>query len=169
VDMPVENGFVGMVDRCEFDEWLRVRAEEAGATRLTGRCTGFATLDDGTAELTWDGGEALRARMVIAADGARSELARQAIPSQAHPRCVFAYHEIVETPPGHDGTRCDVVYRGTHSPDFYAWVFPHGETAASAPAVPRRASACARRSAGCAPRPGWPRPAPSAAKAPPSR
>jgi len=106
-----------------------VRAEEAGATRLTGRCTGFATLDDGTAELTWDGGEALRARMVIAADGARSELARQAIPSQAHPRCVFAYHEIVETPPGHDGTRCDVVYRGTHSPDFYAWVFPHGETA----------------------------------------
>jgi geranylgeranyl reductase len=129
VDMPVENGFVGMVDRCEFDEWLRVRAEEAGATRLTGRCTGFATLDDGTAELTWDGGEALRARMVIAADGARSELARQAIPSQAHPRCVFAYHEIVETPPAHDGTRCDVVYRGTHSPDFYAWVFPHGETA----------------------------------------
>lgn len=129
VDMPVENGFVGMVDRCEFDEWLRTRAAEAGATRLTGRCTGFSTLADGTAELATEGAGTLRARMVIAADGARSELARQAIPSQAHPRCVFAYHEIVGTPPGHDGARCDVVYRGTHSPDFYAWVFPHGETA----------------------------------------
>ena len=31
-------------------------------------------------------------------------------------------------PPGHDDQRCDVVYRGSLSPDFYAWVFPHGET-----------------------------------------
>ena len=27
-----------------------------------------------------------------------------------------------------DGTRCDVYYRGTVSPDFYGWVFPHGDT-----------------------------------------
>ena len=26
VDMPIKGGFVGMVDRCEFDEWLRCRA-----------------------------------------------------------------------------------------------------------------------------------------------
>ena len=26
VDMPIEGGFVGMVDRGEFDEWLRARA-----------------------------------------------------------------------------------------------------------------------------------------------
>jgi flavin-dependent dehydrogenase len=30
--------------------------------------------------------------------------------------------------PGYDGSRCDVFYRGTLSPDFYGWVFPHGET-----------------------------------------
>ena len=35
--MPIEGGFVGMVDRGEFDEWLRARAERSGATRLTGR------------------------------------------------------------------------------------------------------------------------------------
>ena len=26
-------------------------------------------------------------------------------------------------------SRCDVYYQGQFSPDFYAWVFPHGETA----------------------------------------
>jgi geranylgeranyl diphosphate/geranylgeranyl-bacteriochlorophyllide a reductase len=37
VDMPVgEGGFVGMVDREHFDEWLRARAALAGAERRTG-------------------------------------------------------------------------------------------------------------------------------------
>jgi geranylgeranyl reductase len=36
VDIHIENGFVGMVDREHFDEFLRVRAAGAGADRLTG-------------------------------------------------------------------------------------------------------------------------------------
>ena len=36
VDMPIDGGFVGMVDRDEFDEWLRERAAAAGAKRRTG-------------------------------------------------------------------------------------------------------------------------------------
>ncbi len=36
VDMPIENGFVGMVDREHFDEFLRERAALAGATRISG-------------------------------------------------------------------------------------------------------------------------------------
>ena len=36
VDMPIDGGFVGMVDRDVFDEWLRKRAEAAGAERRTG-------------------------------------------------------------------------------------------------------------------------------------
>src|SRR5512145_853810 len=31
VDIPIEGGFVGMVDRGPFDEWLRERAAMAGA------------------------------------------------------------------------------------------------------------------------------------------
>ena len=31
VDMPIEGTFVGMVDRDEFDPWLRLRAQRAGA------------------------------------------------------------------------------------------------------------------------------------------
>ncbi len=34
VDMPIEGGFVGMVDREIFDEWLRTRAAQAGAVRI---------------------------------------------------------------------------------------------------------------------------------------
>ena len=48
-------------------------------------------------------------------------------------RYVFAYHEIIASPPeggaDFDRARCDVFYQGKHSPDFYAWVFPHGDTA----------------------------------------
>ena len=36
VEMPIEGGYVGMVDRSEFDEYLRERAEESGATRYAG-------------------------------------------------------------------------------------------------------------------------------------
>ena len=32
-DMPIEGGYVGMVDRETFDEWLRERAATAGAER----------------------------------------------------------------------------------------------------------------------------------------
>jgi geranylgeranyl reductase len=41
---------------------------------------------------------------------------------------VAAYHEIVQTPASADGRRCEVYYDGRLSPDFYGWVFPHGET-----------------------------------------
>ena len=33
VDMPIDGGFVGLVDREHFDEWLRNRAAESGAER----------------------------------------------------------------------------------------------------------------------------------------
>jgi geranylgeranyl reductase len=36
VDIKIENGFVGMVDRSEFDEWLRNRAVKHGAERRDG-------------------------------------------------------------------------------------------------------------------------------------
>ncbi|MFC7333547.1 geranylgeranyl diphosphate reductase [Rhodocista pekingensis] len=138
VDMPIDGGFVGMVDRDVFDEWLRKRAATSGAERRTGT---FEALDrdaDGTAIVRYqpkgspDGTlESVRARVVIGADGANSAVARLALPDEQVP-LVFAYHEIIETPadarPGGtvDGARCDVYYQGKFSPDFYSWVFPHG-------------------------------------------
>ncbi len=140
VDIPIEGGFVGMVDRGPFDEWLRERAAKAGAVRARGSFEAIERDDAGRAVVRYatrdglgEGGEAVRvkARLVIGADGARSEVARQEVPRSDEGKFVFAYHEIVQAPvgqPGHDGTRCDVVYNGEFSPDFYGWVFPHGPT-----------------------------------------
>ena len=137
VVMPVGDGFVGMVDRDTFDEWLRNRAAEAGATRVTGKCE---NVDDSAdivalsyrADRSSDV-QTVTARAVIGADGARSGVARQCLPGAERVPCVFAYHEVVEVPDEIDAdyeeTRCDVYYQGHLSPDFYAWIFPHGKTA----------------------------------------
>jgi geranylgeranyl reductase len=136
VDIPIEDGFVGMVDREHFDEFLRVRAAEAGAVRLTGTYRRIERDDEGPTVIYRDkaSGEevALRCRLVIAADGARSGVARTEVPGGDTIPYVIAYHEIVAAPPrsaAYDPKRCDVIYDGRISPDFYGWVFPHGDQA----------------------------------------
>jgi geranylgeranyl reductase len=140
VDMPIDGGYVGMVDRETFDEWLRERAASNGATRETGTFLGITRDQQGVAivnfRTTDDQGRQcerqVRARAVIGADGANSGVAYQCIPGADRIRYVAAYHEIVRAPaPGsadYDARRCDVYYQGKLSPDFYAWIFPHGDT-----------------------------------------
>jgi geranylgeranyl diphosphate/geranylgeranyl-bacteriochlorophyllide a reductase len=53
VDMPVGEGFVGMVDRDAFDEWLRQRAARAGAERLTGTFVAVERDEQGGAVVTY--------------------------------------------------------------------------------------------------------------------
>ena len=140
VDMPINGGFVGMVDRDVFDPWLRDRARAAGAEVRTGTFEGMQRTDDGKVTVTYRQedaqGEAgisrARTAALIGADGAKSKVARQSVPDADKIPCVAAYHEIVESPPeggnaDFDGRRCDVWYQGRLSPDFYAWVFPHGD------------------------------------------
>jgi geranylgeranyl reductase len=134
VDMPIEDGFVGMVDRDVFDEWLRNRAAVNGAVRRVGKFEKVTRDDDGTAIVHFQTKDSpttsVRASVVIGADGAKSAVARQCIKGAEKVPHVFAYHEIVRAPEtGFDGTRCDVYYQGRLSPDFYGWVFPHGDTA----------------------------------------
>jgi geranylgeranyl reductase len=143
VDMPIDGGFVGMVDRAEFDEWLRERAAAAGAVRCTGQFVELTRDADGVARVHFRPGgkttaasgerpplESARARVVIGADGAKSAVAAQCIPGADRIPYVFAYHEIVRSPTASfDGARCDIYYQGHLSPDFYGWVFPHGATA----------------------------------------
>ena len=136
VDMPIDGGYVGMVDRESFDPWLRERAVAAGAQLRNGEFTTLARDPDAVARVHYTDGEgkgcSARARMVIGADGARSGVARQCVPGAQHMRYVAAYHEIVTAPPesqdGYAPARCDVYYQGQISPDFYGWVFPHGNT-----------------------------------------
>lgn len=143
VDMPISSGegaderesYVGMVDRDVFDEFLRARAASNGATRRTGLFERITRDEEGaTVHYRAATGEvdSVRARLIIGADGALSRVARQEVCEEG-PRYVFAYHEILRAPDAdahgsYDGSRCDVVYDGVTSPDFYGWVFPHGKT-----------------------------------------
>ena len=134
VDIPIENGFVGMVDREHFDEFLRLRAVENGATRLTGTYLRLERDADGTHVVYRDkatGAEMrLATRLVIGADGARSNVAKTEVPGGDKIPYVIAYHEIIKAPAAsnsYDPGRCDVIYDGKISPDFYGWVFPHGD------------------------------------------
>jgi len=133
-DMPITGGYVGMVDREGFDEYLRERAADAGAERRTGTFDKVGRDPDGVAVVhykTTDGPAQVRARAIIGADGAKSNVAKQCVKGWERIRYVFAYHEIVRAPKDpatFDLNRCDVYYQGTLSPDFYAWIFPHGDT-----------------------------------------
>ena len=140
VVMPIEGGFVGMVDRDVFDEWLRNRAADSGAVRRTGVFERLSRDPDGTSVVHYrQQGEngtpiecEVRARSIIGADGAKSPVARQAVPGADKMKYVFAYHEIIKSPvdgrADFDAGRCDVIYQGSLSPDFYSWIFPHGAT-----------------------------------------
>lgn len=136
VDIHIEGGFVGMVDRENFDEYLRVRAVEHGAERFTGTFVRVDRDEHGKASVVYrdktGGQHALATRYVIGADGARSNVARAEVDGGDTIPYVIAYHEIIEAPSHHadyDPDRCDVIYDGRVSPDFYGWVFPHGKCA----------------------------------------
>lgn len=138
VDMPIDGGFVGMVDRDVFDEWLRTRAASAGAERRIGTFKKFERDQAGLTIVHYEGRSAegmihertTRAHSLIGADGALSAVGRQCLPGAERLPYVFAYHEIVRAPreSDFDGKRCDVYYNGKVSPDFYGWIFPHGDT-----------------------------------------
>ena len=136
VDIPIENGYVGMVDREFFDEYLRERAAKCGAKRFTGT---FVKLSKNSQYTKVDFNNhstknisTLLTRYVIGADGAKSNVARNTIKDAHKIPYVIAYHEIIEAPKAtseYNPDRCDVIYNGDISPDFYGWVFPHGKSA----------------------------------------
>ncbi|MFK7869387.1 MAG: geranylgeranyl diphosphate reductase [Roseobacter sp.] len=136
VDIPIENGYVGMVDRKDFDPFLRARAAEAGAEYFTGT---FVRIErpNGTPVVIYrdkatQEERELPCKLVIGADGAKSRVGLAEVKDADKIPLVFAYHEIIKAPPKsehYDPMRCDVIYDGAISPDFYGWVFPHGNSA----------------------------------------
>ena len=125
-----------MVDRKDFDPFLRQRAAEAGADYFVGTFVRIERSAAGVAVIYRDkasGSELeLPTRLVIGTDGARSRVGRAEVPGGDKIPYVLAYHEIIKAPEKndvYDPIRCDVIYDGAISPDFYGWVFPHGDSA----------------------------------------
>ncbi len=135
VDIPIENGYVGMVDRKDFDPFLRARAAQAGADYFTGTFIRIERPDGTPVVLYRDKAtqetRELPCKLVIGADGAKSRVGLAEVKDADKVPLVFAYHEIIKAPAAtetYDPMRCDVIYDGAISPDFYGWVFPHGGT-----------------------------------------
>jgi len=137
VDMPIEGGYVGMVDREVFDSWLRDRACRSGVDVRRGTFKKIIRDGHSAAGVQYQSKSdqatvTVRARAIIGADGAMSAVAKQCVAGADKIRYVAAYHEIVRVPADAKSlppARCDVYYQGDLSPDFYAWIFPHGATA----------------------------------------
>lgn len=93
VDMPIGDGYVGMVDREVFDEFLRARAASSGAERRVGVFEQIRRDDQGSPHVQYrtpDGELAeVQTKLVIGADGALSKVARQELVAErraeAHP------------------------------------------------------------------------------------
>ena len=91
VDIPIENGFVGMVDRKDFDPFLRARAVAAGADYFVGTFTGIER--GSTTRLVYRdkaSGESktLETKLIIGADGAKSRVALAEVPMPT--RCLWS-------------------------------------------------------------------------------
>ena len=112
------HGFVGMVDRERFDEWLRDRAAAAGANADTGSYERIERDADGVAVIALlpheagTGAEPCARRAVIGADGAKSQVARQEVPGADKMPLRLRLprdHQGAEAgAAGYDPARCDV-------------------------------------------------------------
>ena len=87
VDMDI-GGFVGMVNRGQFDPWLRERAANAGADYIEGHFDGLERETGGGLTVSYRPGtksaavEKARVATVIGADGAASRVRKQALGHQ---------------------------------------------------------------------------------------
>jgi geranylgeranyl reductase len=120
--------FIATVDRQEFDGHLRWSAEDAGATVVEGRVTGFEEKGrqvmvhykgvDGNVRTT-------ECDFLVGADGATSRIARQAMGRALE--SVVAVQEEIAVPEGSLdllNNCCLFDYSPAVSPDFYGWIFP---------------------------------------------
>ena len=140
VDMPIKGGFVGMVDRADFDEWLRNRAAESGARRVTGAYEKITREGEGAATVHYKpkaerppgGADLAGARGDRRRRRAYPQVGRQEVPGAGKTKFVFAYHEIVEIAArrGDEATRIGArfITAGRCRPISTPGYFPHGDT-----------------------------------------
>lgn len=119
-----------MIDRAAFDRELAERATTAGADLRFGVQVD-AIDDDGTIRL--NDGSAVRAKVIVGADGPRSRVAAAVDRSNS----AIVETRQVSVPLLRESTSTDI-YLSARIPGGYAWVFPKGEIANVGLGVDRR-------------------------------
>jgi geranylgeranyl reductase family protein len=110
-----------MIDRRAFDASLVVKAQEAGADCRFGACV-QSLRRDGVALLS--GGETIRAKVVIGADGPRSRVGRAI--GQVNAPLVETRQVTV---PQREPSKATDIFLSADVPGGYAWLFPKGNVA----------------------------------------
>ncbi|MCG6551497.1 MAG: NAD(P)/FAD-dependent oxidoreductase [Candidatus Magnetominusculus sp. LBB02] len=122
-DIALDETFLAIVHRQEFDAALRNAAADEGAGIVEGTFTDIHTGGKLTTLTikTAQGETSIRARHVIAADGVNSAVLKRML--GRFPRRVYTAHEI------HKGglavDRCEFRFNSVTPPGFYSWIFPH--------------------------------------------
>jgi geranylgeranyl reductase family protein len=119
-------GYGRVVPRLLLDNWLWQAAKASGARTLEGqRVIGSASDEQGIRIMLANNGGELRTRLLLAADGSASTIARQVIGEKPDRKdrivAVRAYYEGVAGPMD----RCDLLFSGDSFPGYY-WLFPTG-------------------------------------------
>lgn len=116
-------GFLAIVQRDEFDSYLRKAAEQAGARLLEAEFRSFAGIGRTIVSEAVENGRNIRIHSdyVIAADGVNSR-ARTALNIAPVPSLVTLSEKIY----GERADSCEFWFGSAHAPRFYSWVFPQG-------------------------------------------
>ncbi len=124
---------VGLVVRRDvFDRMLARMAVDAGAEILLNVCvTGVRRAESGTLEVVCDNGtikRKLNARVVIAADGFESRVARwMGLPSGLKKTDICSCFEYTLANTEIDDNYCEFYCGSDQAPGGYAWIFPKGK------------------------------------------
>jgi geranylgeranyl reductase family protein len=123
-EVNLEDGFIGIVERGQFDSCLRDMAKASGARLMEGSFGGF--LEAGrqvVSEVMKDGKpQTIKSDYVIAADGINS----RALASLGlrPPETFYTLTAKVEAA---SADSCEFWLGSSHAPGFYSWVFPRPE------------------------------------------
>jgi geranylgeranyl diphosphate/geranylgeranyl-bacteriochlorophyllide a reductase len=132
VKMSINDGYVGMVCREAFDQFLRQRAQAAGAMVVEGRVDQIDATERGATVtcIAPDGRRVtLTADAIIGADGANSFVARKFDLHQGGlvAAAVQERFALNSETAKRLNERCEIYYDSRFSPDFYGWVFPKAD------------------------------------------
>lgn len=130
VCIPLNEAFLAIVHRREFDAALRDAARGEGAHVMEGEFMGFYTKDSKIVISIRTGGDIGKdtdgdtvqycAKYLIGADGVNSRV-RKAL-TGSFPRRLFT---LQETLAGKQTEHCELRFGSSFAPGYYAWLFPH--------------------------------------------
>ena len=129
IEMHMPNGYVGMVRREKFDQYLRAEAERAGAEVVEGLVSTIKPSNSGFMINTLNNRvppvEALR---IIGADGANSKTADQLKFPPNELKVIAMQQRFKYTPAIEEFSDIvEIWFDGEVSPDFYGWIFPKAD------------------------------------------